>query len=226
MNALIVLFRIRAEEFLWKCVSIRAQPFLVHESAAAHPAAIGDFGGSRRQHVLHAMRIVIFVLMALSVVSVASAQDDDDYNNEVSDLDEPEFVNHGRDLRKDPGEEATFPCQVNELPEDFQLMWRKDESEILKLGTHVFTKDSRISFENINGNEGEILKISDLQDGDAGVYECVLTSTNQKSIRYVLRVGAAETSETRTNSGCHVIDSVWSIGVLLVGLVILQQRRP
>ncbi|XP_023334572.1 uncharacterized protein LOC111706049 [Eurytemora carolleeae] len=89
----------------------------------------------------------------------------------------PEFLEQETNVTSHLGGTAQLPCTVKNLGLLYTVTWmRGKDVTILSVGHHTFNTDNRISVVQVPGSNPSltdwILQISNLGEGDQGVYEC------------------------------------------------------
>jgi len=154
------------------------------------------------------MKIVFFLSAFILVVQGFPNYDysGDDYNYDdddqlPNDKEEKEiqydinFLNVGKSEIVDKGTTIKLPCNVDNYPENFVVMWKKVEpgksaGDILAMGDNILKKKSRVSVEiNREGDKkGSTLVIALAEDSDAGHYVCQLGSNEKKELKHTVTI--------------------------------------
>lgn len=132
-------------------------------------------------------------------------------DNGNPNVDNPDFISTNQSITAKVGDSVQITCQVNKLEPQTQLMWQvkyetdksNHEPIVIKVGnTWLGTVDrNRFHIDDLkvgNDNEGSILKISDVDPNDAGVYICTIAVEDKKSIYTKLQVKPVGEQETLT----------------------------
>jgi len=115
--------------------------------------------------------------------------DDEQFSNVILDNLEPSFENTTeREVIAAVGTTARLHCRVRNLG-DRAVSWiRQRDLHILTIGIMTYTNDQRFLARHLDNSDEWILKIVSVQQRDAGIYECQVSTEPKISQAYKLMV--------------------------------------
>jgi len=137
--------------------------------------------------------------------------------NPTGSLSGPYFVESpGKTVIGVKGKTSNLACSVKNLG-NMTVSWiRHDDTHLLTTGMFRYTPDDRFSSLHKPSSENWVLELRDTKNVDEGVYECQISTTPVRSLRFNLKV--VDSFTTIPGSGVRHIDvgSVLNITCLVV----------
>jgi len=126
--------------------------------------------------------ITLVILLKLSASHGGTDHSYFDEQEIVSD--DPIFLDTLRNLTVGPGDRAVLKCRVDHLGTK-TVTWRKQtQAHPLTIGLYTFVGDNRISVDyNQRLNEWSLI-IQNVKPGDEGIYQCLISSKDEKLQHY------------------------------------------
>ncbi len=137
---------------------------------------------------------VLLTLLLFSSGISAQAEDNEDESPATGDI--PELISTNSSLTLNYGDSLELVCQVNQMNQDYQLMFRRltdlaASPQILAVDSMKITRSVNFTIEPLTGGlEGMRLIIHDLKAKDSGLYTCSVTGTN-KIVAYEVKVSTS-----------------------------------
>ncbi|XP_068239908.1 lachesin-like [Palaemon carinicauda] len=124
-------------------------------------------------------------------------------------------VQNNTEILAQVGGEATFSCFTHHLSDEMVTWLKKDDDQLLTVGQQVYAAETRFTATHSPQNKAWELWVKDVQQSDAGQYECQLTTYPPVTFYFTLKVTQAEAkvsgpSEVHIEEGsklaleCHV----------------------
>jgi len=109
--------------------------------------------------------------------------------NPTGSLSGPYFVeNQGQNVIGIKGKTSNIGCSIKNLG-NLTVSWiRHDDTHLLTTGMYRYTPDQRFSSLHKPSSEHWVLEIRNTEDQDQGVYECQISTTPVRSLRFNLEV--------------------------------------
>ncbi|XP_042144906.1 uncharacterized protein LOC8038642 [Ixodes scapularis] len=105
--------------------------------------------------------------------------------------DDPHFSTN-RNVMAQLGKPAFLRCRIAQLGDRTVWRVRQRDLHILTVGTYTYTSDQRFHSIHLEGSEDWTLEVSYTQKGDAGVYECQVSTEPKMSLNVSLAVVVAK----------------------------------
>ena len=120
----------------------------------------------------------------------------------------PDLVSRPASVRVPLGGRMKLTCAADsELTNRQPIIWYKESDDgsrnprVLSVGNMVYEQDLRLRVRMVAGNKAIELSIDSVEEGDAGVYECSLSTQPPKSVDFTVTVGGEGTEQEVVVSG-------------------------
>jgi len=157
-------------------------------------------------HGLVPLALALLLLM-VAVTLAKPLEFDDEYGDggdedeyPVGDVVTPDLVSSPATVRVPLGRRMKLTCQANNELTHHQIIWKKPSGDgnnpkVLSVGNIVVEQDRRLRTRTVGGNKAVELTIDSVEEGDAGVYECSISTQPPKSVDFTVTVGGGGTEQ-------------------------------
>ena len=157
----------------------------------------------------HRVPLALLLLVVGAAVTLAKPVEmDDEYGDgggdedeyPVGDVEAPDLVSSPATVRVPLGRRMKLTCQADSELKYHQIIWKKPSGDgnnpkVLSVGNTVVEQDRRLRTRTVGGNMAVELTIDSVEEGDAGVYECSVSTQPPKSVDFTVTVGGEGTEQ-------------------------------
>ena len=160
--------------------------------------------------------VLLTLMLACAALTLAKPLEfDEDYGDGGGDEDEypvgdvvaPDLVSRPASVRVPLGRRMKLTCAADSELTHHQIIWKKESGDgssnprVLSVGNIVVEQDRRLRTRTVAGNKAVELTIDSVEEGDAGVYECSVSTQPPKSVDFTVTVGGEGTEQEVVISG-------------------------
>lgn len=153
------------------------------------------------------MPLLALLLAVIAAVTAKPLEFDDEYSggdddNEdvVGDVVAPDLVSVPATVRVPLGRRMKLTCRADSALIHHQIIWKKPSGDgnnpkVLSVGNIKVEQDRRLGTRTVNENKAVELTIDSVEEGDAGTYECSISTQPPKSVNFTVTVGGDGTEQ-------------------------------
>ena len=152
--------------------------------------------------------LLLLLVACAATLSMAKPLEFDEYGDGGSDEDEdvgdvvaPDLVSSPATVRVPMGRRMKLTCAADSELTHHQIIWKKlsadggSNPKVLAVGNIKVDQDRRLRTRTVGGNKAVELTIDSVEEGDAGVYECSVSTQPPKSVDFTVTVGGEGTEQ-------------------------------